>query len=101
MVIRALRAGICALVVMAVLVPAARAVPYAVVSTADNPDANTSDNVCADSTGHCTLRAAIETANSHAGGDTVTLPAGLYKLSHQGGNPSVLNVTGDLILTGS
>ena len=41
---------------------------YVVDSTGDGGDADTSDGVCADASGHCTLRAAIEQANPAGGG---------------------------------
>lgn len=50
--------------------------------TADQPDANVNDDVCDADLGQtgnqCSLRAAIETANSHAGSDTITfnIPGG-------------------------
>jgi CSLREA domain-containing protein len=37
---------------------------YTVTSTADTPDANPGDGVCADANGVCTLRAAIQEANA-------------------------------------
>ncbi|TAE24975.1 MAG: hypothetical protein EAZ91_19805 [Cytophagales bacterium] len=45
-------------------------------STADTPDANVGDGVCADASGNCTLRAAVEELNaSNCGSTLVTLPA--------------------------
>lgn len=45
---------------------------YVVTSTLDTSDANPGDNVCKDAGGVCTLRAAVEEANAHAGKDTIT-----------------------------
>lgn len=45
--------------------------PTVVGSTGDTPDANPGDGVCADATGRCTLRAAIQEAN--AGGGVLAL----------------------------
>ena len=48
---------------------------FVVNSNADDAqahDANAGDGVCADARGNCTLRAAIEEANAHAGADTIT-----------------------------
>ena len=44
----------------------------------DEPDANVGDGVCATGTGTCTLRAAIQTANTNAGADTIAfaIPGG-------------------------
>ncbi len=44
---------------------------FTVTSTSDNPDANAGDGVCADSTGQCTLRAALTESNWHAGTNRV------------------------------
>ena len=46
--------------------------------TTDARDSNLLDGVCDDGMGNCTLRAAIEQANS---GDTVTIPAETYTLT--------------------
>lgn len=43
----------------------------AVNSTGDTPDANPGDGCCADASGNCTLRAAIQEANASAGRDTL------------------------------
>jgi len=45
---------------------------YDVTSTGDTVDVTPGNNVCADSTGICTLRAAIMEANAHAGYDSIT-----------------------------
>lgn len=47
-------------------------VTYVVNSTGDGPDTNTADGLCQDAAGKCTLRAAIQQANAHAGADTIT-----------------------------
>jgi CSLREA domain-containing protein len=46
---------------------AAVGVTFTVNSTADTPDANVGDGFCADATGACTLRAAIQESNETAG----------------------------------
>ena len=51
------------------------AAPFTVDSTADSHDATPGDGTCADSSGRCTLRAAIEEANAAASADTITLPS--------------------------
>jgi CSLREA domain-containing protein len=59
------------------LMPRARAATaFTVNSTGDGADSNTSDNVCDDGTGHCTLRAAIQQANATAGADTINFQIG-------------------------
>jgi len=51
----------------------ASASTYTVNSTLDDPDANAGDNICQTATvGVCSLRAAIQEANAHAGADTIT-----------------------------
>jgi parallel beta-helix repeat protein len=45
---------------------------YDVTSSDDTPDASLADPLCADSAGNCTLRAAIQQANYHAGFDLIT-----------------------------
>lgn len=44
---------------------------YVVNTTLDNPDADLSDNICADLEGNCSLRAAIENANKSRGKDKI------------------------------
>ncbi|MEP6946149.1 MAG: NosD domain-containing protein, partial [Acidobacteriota bacterium] len=49
---------------------------YVVKSTTDTPDWAPGDNVCSDAVGKCTLRAAIQEANAHAGTDTIQFAIG-------------------------
>jgi CSLREA domain-containing protein len=56
--------------------PAASAANFTVNSLADTPDANTSDGVCADSAGACTLRAAIQQANADPAPDNIGIAVG-------------------------
>ena len=44
---------------------------FTVNSTGDGPDSDTSDDICDDGTGDCTLRAAIMQANASAGADEI------------------------------
>jgi hypothetical protein len=44
---------------------------FVVNNNGDTPDANLSDNVCADAAGNCTLRAAIQQANATSGTDEI------------------------------
>jgi trimeric autotransporter adhesin len=46
-------------------------VTYTVNSMADHPDIDLSDNICADSEGNCTLRAAIQNANKTTAKDRI------------------------------
>jgi CSLREA domain-containing protein len=53
---------------------------YTVDSTEDSVDANPGDTFCGDAQGKCTLRAAIQEANSFPIQHVITLPAGKYQL---------------------
>lgn len=44
---------------------------YTVTVTSDGADAMPGDDICADNSGDCTLRAAIDEANAHAGADII------------------------------
>ncbi|MBN1210220.1 MAG: hypothetical protein JXB05_35540 [Myxococcaceae bacterium] len=59
--------------------PGCEDVVFTVNSQADAPDA-TLDGKCADSSGRCTLRAAIMEANKDAFRDTIEVPPGTYHL---------------------
>jgi CSLREA domain-containing protein len=65
----------------AVTVTPARATSFTVNTTNDAIDANPGNSICADATGNCSLRAAIQEANALAGADTIILPDGLYTLT--------------------
>ena len=56
---------------------------FAVTTTADAPDAQPGDGVCAALDGQCTLRAAVQEANAQPSGSTITVsvPSGTYALS--------------------
>lgn len=71
---------------------------FNITSTADNPDANPGDGVCADAGGNCTLRAAVMESNALGGAHTLTLPAGTYNLTAAGANEDAC-LTGDLDVT--
>jgi CSLREA domain-containing protein len=77
--------------------PVAHAATFTVNTTADTDDAAKGDGICADSSGNCSLRAAISEANALAGADTITLPAGTYTLTRTGAGENN-NATGDLDL---
>jgi len=68
---------------------------YTVNTTTDAVDANIGNGVCATSSGECSLRAAIQEANASFAAETITLPAGTYKLTIEGDNEESA-VTGDL-----
>ena len=50
---------------------------FNVNTAADTDDAAAGNGTCADSGGNCSLRAAVQEANAHAGADTITFAAGL------------------------
>jgi CSLREA domain-containing protein len=70
---------------------------FVVNSTADAPDADPANGVCATAGGACTLRAAIMQANFTPAADNITLPAGVYLLTRIGIDDIAL--VGDLDIT--
>ena len=91
-----------ALIAVLALTPdrASAALPIAVNDTADRPDRNIGNGVCATAANTCSLRAAIQEANALLGQDTINLPPGVYELE----NPSVNEdspTTGDHDITDS
>lgn len=76
-------------------VATAHADTYTVNSTSDAVDATPGNGICATAGGACTLRAAVQEANAHAGPDVISLPAGVYLLTLYGSGED-LAATGDL-----
>ena len=76
----------------------AQAASFTVNSTLDAPDASGGDGVCATVTGACTLRAAIQEANTSTTADTIDVAPGIYTLSLRGVRED-LAATGDLDVT--
>jgi CSLREA domain-containing protein len=76
----------------------AGAATFVVNTTLDTADVNPGDGVCSDGS-TCSLRAAISEANSLAGADAITLPAGVYTQSLSSGNDDA-NVGGDWDIAG-
>jgi CSLREA domain-containing protein len=85
----------------------ARAAKFSVNSVVDSVDSNVGDGRCASSAAHggCTLRAAVQEAGA-AGGSTVSIPAGRYRLSIPpadnslaGSAQGVDSLTGDLVIS--
>jgi CSLREA domain-containing protein len=72
-------AGPAGATVAAHLSPTAR--KFVVDTTADGHDAHPGDGVCADTSGKCTLRSAVEAADALEAPVTVIVPAGTYRLS--------------------
>ncbi len=73
------------------------AASFDVDSTADTPDDNPGNGICADASDRCTLRAAIQEANALAGSDSIVLRAETYTLSGAAGDD--LTLSGDLDIT--
>ena len=95
--IRLVTAATGALIACLLLDRGAQADTYPVNDTADLPDALIGNGVCATAAGTCSLRAAIQEANAHAGPDTVSLPAGTFVLTRTGASENSA-FTGDLDL---
>lgn len=72
------------------------ATTYTVDIFTDDNDAFPGDDHCAGGPGGCSLRAAIEEANAHAGDDTIMLPEGTFVLDNVGGFPEDDAASGDL-----
>src|SRR4051812_3272690 len=80
---RMLRTSAFAIVILVVLalcsVAQAADNTYTVDTTDDSPAATPGSTTCADAAdGKCSLRAAVDAANSNTGNDTIVLPAGRY-----------------------
>ncbi len=61
---------------------AAATLTFQVTTTTDTPDASPGDGICADASGQCTLRAAVQEADAQPSGSTITIvvPAGTFPL---------------------
>jgi hypothetical protein len=83
------------------LAGAADAASFTVDSTRDAPLAVSSSTTCASTQeGTCTLRAAVQAADNSGGSNTISLPAGQYKLSIPGSGEEEAE-NGDLDVIGS
>lgn len=91
------------LAVLALLTPTgAVASTYTVTTVLDGVDVTPGNDACATKLGACTLRAAVQEANAHAGADVITLPASVppYTLTASGVGEDAA-ATGDLDVTGA
>lgn len=81
------------------------AAEFTVNATYNAPDADPTDEICADSQGLCTIRAAVEQANALIGPDLVMIPAGKYSIHDENaspfGDPQLLTISDDLVIQGS
>ena len=81
------------------------AATFTVNNTTDTVDANPGDGLCANHSGACTLRAAIQEANAISGADRINLPTGTYILNIEGrfedeAATGDLDITDDLTIIG-
>ena len=76
----------------------AEAAQFTVTSVDDTPDASPLGGLCSDVTGACTLRAAVQQANSAPDPDTIVLPPGLFDVYLYGPDEDAA-LTGDLDIT--
>ncbi len=78
---------------------------FTVNSTADTADDDTADGICADASGNCSLRAAIQQANALASSDTVLLATATYTLTGAVGDDLAqsgdLDIRQDITITGA
>jgi len=88
----------CVIFAFIILTGSANAATFVVNTTADTQDANTAVAACADSSGNCSLRAAITQANALAGDDAITLPAETYTQTI-GSTDDNVNNSGDFDIT--
>ncbi len=91
--------AICLLLATLIASPCISAATFTVDSTTDSVDALPGDGLCADASGSCTLRAAIQETNALSGADTIILGPGTYLLTIPG-NSEQNAATGDLDITG-
>ena len=73
----------CILTVVSIVLfsSAAFGASFVVNNNGDTNDANLTDNLCADSAGNCTLRAAVQQANALSSGDVIAFASGLQTIT--------------------
>jgi uncharacterized repeat protein (TIGR01451 family)/CSLREA domain-containing protein len=99
----------CALIAYAVMALTvampSHAATFTVDSTADTLDVSPGDGICADVSGLCTLRAAIQEANALSGSDSIVLDTDTYTLTGFTGDDDALSgdldILEDLTITGT
>lgn len=88
------------------LASSASADVFRVTTTADTPDVDPGNGICADPNGECSLRAAIQESNALGGWHTIILRAGnTYSLTIAGSGEDAaatgdLDITSDIVLRG-
>jgi hypothetical protein len=88
------------------LAPAAHATHYAVDVVIDSIDAIPGDGMCADASGSCSLRAAVQEANATPGADSIALAAAHYVfalvgLEEEAAASGDIDIVGDLEIRGA
>lgn len=73
---------------------------FMVNNNADTSDANLTDNVCADASGNCTLRAAVEQSNALPSDDVITFAPGLPTITLTTATDIAINNAGTLQING-
>ncbi|MFQ5936823.1 MAG: CFI-box-CTERM domain-containing protein [Acidiferrobacterales bacterium] len=96
---------IACVMIAATLATPSHAATFTVNSTADTADDNPGNGICADASGLCTLRAAIQEANALAGSDSVVLGTNTHTLTGAAGDDLALSgdldITEDVTITGT
>jgi hypothetical protein len=77
------------------ITPVTTPTSFTVNTTLDSIDVKPADGICADSSGKCSLRAAVMEANISSGAQQINLGAGTYTLTLAGSNEDA-GLTGDL-----
>jgi len=78
-----------------------RPLTFVVISSTDTVDATPGDGACADASGLCTLRAAVQEANANAADDEIQLTSGVVHRIQLAGSDEDVAATGDLDITDS
>lgn len=94
----------CIIVAATVAIPS-YAATFTADSTADTPDVNPGNGICADVSGLCTLRAAVQEANALGGSDSIALDTNTYTLTGLSGEDLALSgdldILDDVTITGT
>ena len=90
----------CILVVLSMILFSSYAfgTTFTVNSNADTGDVNTSDGLCLDASGNCTLRAAVEQSNALASSDVINFAANISSISLA--SQILISNNGSLIISG-
>ncbi len=95
---------ICLIMAVTAVMPS-HAATFTVDSTADTSDVNLGNGICADLSGLCTLRAAVQETNALAGSDSIVLDTNTYTLTGLSGEDLAvfgdLDILDDLTITGT